>query len=138
MTVSRFAAAAAITLALALAGCRSAPLLDIKGAPYGAAAGYNTLSLREYEQAIIRAGSNRGWVFERLGPGHLEASINVRGKHYAMVDVYFDTVEFSIIHKASRNLKYDPAQGTIHPNYNAWVQNLESDIRAEVQRSRAS
>ncbi|GMG85006.1 hypothetical protein LNKW23_42220 [Paralimibaculum aggregatum] len=138
MTFTRFAAVAAMTLALALAGCRSAPLLDIKGAPYGAATSYQRLSYRDYENAIIRAGTKRNWVFRRIGQGHLEGSLTVRGKHNAVVDIYFDTESFSIIHKASSGLDYNPGQGTIHSNYNAWIQNLENDIRAEVQLLRAS
>lgn len=138
MTLTRVTAIAAITLALVLAGCRAAPLLDIKGAPYGAATSYKRLSYQDYENAIIRAGAQRDWVFKRLGQGHLEGRINVRGKHTAVVDIYFDTNEFSIIHKASSGLKFDPSQGTIHPNYNSWIMNLEQDIRSEVQVMRAS
>ncbi len=138
MKVSKLTTVAAMALALGLAGCRTTALLDIKGAPYGASTSYKALSLGDYERAIIRAGAERGWVFNRIRPGHLEASITVRGKHYALVDVYYDTVEFSLIHKASRNLNYDPVQGVIHPNYNNWIRNLEEDIRAEVQRMRAA
>lgn len=138
MPLKRIATLAAISLVLALAGCRSSPLLDIKGAPYGAATSYKQYSYRSYENAIIRAGSQRGWVFKRLGKGHLEGMLNVRGKHSAVVDVYYDTNEFSIIHKASSGLKFDPVQGTIHANYNKWITNLELDIRREVQVMRAS
>ncbi|MEM6942338.1 MAG: hypothetical protein AAF416_04525 [Pseudomonadota bacterium] len=128
-------------VALALAGCRQpTPVLTIESLPYQAEAGASAQqpTLSEYERAIIRAGSNRGWTFSRLETGHLEGRILVRGKHTAVVDVFFDDETFSILYKDSSNLEYNEAAATIHPNYNSWVRNLEQDIQAEVQRLRFS
>lgn len=128
---------APVALILALAACRPGePVYNVAGASYGGV-GYGAgqaVSLQDYERAIIRAGTKRKWNFQRLGPGHLEASTLVRGKHRATVDITFNTETFSITRKSTQNLEYDPSQGIIHPNYNSWISLLESDIKAEIQR----
>ncbi len=125
---------------LALSGCRTAQLKNINDAPYGLSAVSSPaqLSMEDYEKAIIRAGSKRNWVFQRVDTGHLVATNTVRGKHTAVVDVTFDNTAFSITFKSSSNLNHDASSNQIHPNYNHWVTNLEKDIRAEVQLARAS
>ena len=119
-----------------LAGCRgTVPIENVKNASYGTPSYTVTapLTLDEYEQAIIRAGSKRNWVFERVGPGHLVGTNVVRGKHTAIVDVIFNAETFSITYKDSNNLKYDAATQEIHPNYNSWVDLLKGDIQTELQ-----
>lgn len=134
----RMTGVAVIVAALALAGCRSATVETVRDEPYGIAGDATpaSLSLAQYQSAIVRAGVKRGWVFQQVASGHLQGTIDVRGKHEASVDVFFDTQKFTILYKDSRNLDYDPAKGTIHPNYNSWVRNLENDIRSEVQAAR--
>ncbi|MEX0759016.1 MAG: hypothetical protein WD100_05505 [Tistlia sp.] len=129
-----------LAAAFALAGCRATvPVKNVDGAVYGpiTASPGTQLTLDDYERAIIRAGSERNWIFERAGPGHLVGTNNVRGKHTAVVDVTFDTESFSIDYKDSSNLKWDSSKRTIHPNYNAWVDLLKADIQAEIQRMRS-
>lgn len=135
----RIVPALAVAAVLALAGCRSAPLHNPTGVAFAepAVAGTPRLTLEDYENAIIRAGANRGWSFEEEAPGHLIGNVAVRGKHFATVDVLFDTEQFSIEHRDSRNLNYNPATGQIHPNYNSWVGNLQQDIQAEIVRMEA-
>jgi hypothetical protein len=122
---------------LALVGCRGTePIENVSDASYGLVS-YSAgepLTLEDYEQAIVRAGSKRNWVFERVGPGHLLATNVVRGKHTAVVDITFDTESFSIDYKDSRNLKYDSSTQEIHPNYNAWVDLPKVDIQTEIQK----
>ncbi|MEO0823923.1 MAG: hypothetical protein AAF074_26375 [Pseudomonadota bacterium] len=132
--------AAVVAAGLVLSGCRSATLQNVENAPYGdtGIASARQLTLDEYARAIVRAGTQRNWVFQSVAPGHLEGRVDVRGKHNAVVDVYYDAEVYSIVYKSSQNLKYDAAENTIHPNYNSWVQLLSQDIRAEVQRARAS
>lgn len=131
----------AMMMALALAGCRATvPVRNIDNVNYGMTSftPSEPLTLEDYERAIVRAGSERGWVFEPVGPGHLVGTNNVRGKHTAVVDVTFDSETFSIDYKDSTNLKWDSKKGTIHPNYNSWVELLKADIQAEIQKLRAS
>lgn len=124
---------------LALGGCRATvPVHNVDKAAYGLAA-YSPskpLTLDDYERAIVRAGSKRGWVFEKVSPGHLVGTNNLRGKHTAIVDVVFDTEKFSINYKDSKNLKWDPSTHTIHPNYNSWVDLLKGDVQSEIQKMR--
>lgn len=141
MISSKLLVAATLAAALAASGCaggRSAPIENVQEAPYGiSASGSKQLSRSDYEAAIIRAGAGRGWVFERVAPGHLVGTVVVRGKHTAVVDIYYDAEDFSIVYKDSENLNYNPEKHTIHPNYNSWVSLLEQDIRKEVQIARA-
>ncbi len=124
-----------LVAAIAVAGCRAQQVhnpTDISYAP--AATVTRSLTPMDYKNAIIRAGAQRGWTFQDAGPGHLIGNIAVRGKHFATVDVFYDSDSFTINYKDSRNLDYNPATGQIHSNYNAWVTNLQQDIQAEVAR----
>lgn len=125
---------------MAVAGCRTAQVANVQSQTYGSSGlGYaDRLTLEDYEKAIVKAGSKRGWLFSRVAPGHLVGTVEVRGKHKAVVDVMFDTKTFSILYKDSSHLNYDPATKKIHPNYNSWVKLLEQDIRAEIQALKAS
>ena len=136
----RVLAVLALVGVMAVAGCRSAQIASVQSQPYGSS-GLNysdALTLEDYEKAIIRAGSKRGWIFSRVGPGHLVGTVDVRGKHSAAVDVVFDTETFSILYKDSQNLDYNPTKNQIHPSYNSWVKFLEQDIKSEIQALKAS
>ncbi len=133
--MSRSIAAVLLVAALAVAGCRAETVYnptDIAYAP--AATQTRALTQTDYKNAIIRAGTKRGWTFEDAGPGHLVGNLAVRGKHFATADVFYDTKSFSIRYKDSRNLDYNAGNNQIHPNYNSWVTNLQQDIQAEVTR----
>jgi hypothetical protein len=137
----RIALPAMIVATLAVAGCRPlSPVNNISNASYGDSiyASTNVLSLDDYERAIVRAGSNRGWQFTRVAPGQLRGTVDVRGKHQASVDVTFTTQTYSINYAGSENLKYDAATNSIHPSYNSWVKLLDGEIQAEIQRLQAS
>lgn len=136
----RYVSALILFTALVLAGCRTAPIYNPQDVAFAAPAISMTtpLALDDYKRAIIRGGAKRGWVFEEAGPGHLIGKIAVRGKHFATVDVNFDTRKFSITYKSSQNLKYNPELQQIHENYNSWVANLQSDIQSEITQMKAS
>ena len=141
MLKRRFAIPAILVATLAIAGCRPlSPVNNVTNAPYGDSiyASTNVLSLDDYERAIVRAGSNRGWQFSRVAPGQLRGTVNVRGKHQATVDVTFTTQTYSINYAGSENLKYDASTNTIHPSYNSWVTLLDGEIKSEIQRLQAS
>lgn len=126
--------------AFAVAACRApVPVQNFNDVKYGMSdyKPSRTLTLDDYERAIIRAGSKRNWIFEPAGPGHLIGTNDVRGKHKAVVDVTFNTETFSIDYKNSQNLDYNSSARTIHPNYNSWVDLLKADIQAEIQKMRA-
>lgn len=125
---------ALLTAIVLVAGCRQDPVYNVSGTQFV----QQGPSIGEVERAIIRAGSQRNWIFEKVGPGHMIASIAVRAKHFAKVDVRFDQSSFSITLKEAVNLKYEPDANTIHKNYNSWIRNLENDIQIEMQRMAAS
>lgn len=126
---------------LVLAGCRTAvPIDNVNTESYGSViyAEANKLTLKDYEKAIVRAGAHRGWDIRPISAGQLEATNVVRDKHTVVVDVAFDRKTFSIDYKNSKNMDWNSRTKTIHPSYNAWVELLEADIKAEIQRLRAS
>ena len=123
----------ALVLALALlllGSCRSAPVRNVDSALLMAPL---ETTLEEVTAGIVRAGSLRDWQMTEVAPGHLVAQLEVRDRHRAVVDIFFDTNVFSIQYKDSENLNFDRRRGLIHPNYNQWVMNLRSDIQREMR-----
>lgn len=112
--------------ALSLSACRSAPVYDVYKAPMGAPA---DVTLEDVTAAIKRAGTGLGWQMTEQGNGKIEGKLSLRS-HVAVVDIYFDTKKFSIIHRYSEKLNYDGTN--IHKNYNGWIQNLERAILAQT------
>lgn len=134
-----------LVAALCLAGLvacvkHGQPVYNVENAAYGlSAAGQpRNLNMRQIEQAIVKAGANRGWVMERQSVGHVVGGLVVRGKHSATVDIYYDREAFSIVRKETQGLEYDPAADTIHKAYNKWVRILEQEIREEIQIARTT
>lgn len=114
-----------VSLSLA---CKTAPVHDVHQAnvPPG-------FSIAEVGEIIEAAASRRGWSVVRESPGHMIASIVVRGRHMASVDITFDQQAFSIRYRDSENLRYDGNR--IHRNYNGWIVRLENTIRMDLLAS---
>ena len=53
-------------------------------------------------------------------------------EHTAVVDIPYSARSYSIVYK--RSDKLNEMNGTIHSNYNGWVQNLDRAIRTEMSR----
>jgi len=136
----RFIAGLALITVLAIAGCRAAPMYSPSDIAFATppTSAVKMLTIDDYKNAIIRGGSKRGWTFQDEGPGHLVGNVAVRNKHFATVDVFFDTENFTIAYKSSQNLNYNASRGEIHPNYNSWIQNLQNDIQAEITQMKAT
>ncbi len=116
-----------ITLSLALVACaRTAPVNNVSAAPVNA-----EVSQQDVRRAIIRAGSRRGWRMREEGSGHLVGRLELRD-HVAEVDIFYDADSYDIEYRSSEELNYDPDAGTIHSNYNGWIQNLDRDIQNEI------
>jgi len=116
------AAALCAALALLLMSCASNPTVqNIQASPVPA-----EKTLSEVYDAIVEGGLVRNWKIRQIEPGHAEGSLLVRS-HVAKVDIYYDTDNYSIEYKDSENLEYE--DGTIHGNYNKWVQNLDRAIQ---------
>lgn len=115
-------------LMLGLAACTSAPIYNVTDAPVTVTSG-RPLQASQVRQAIITAGAALGWRITDSGPGHLEGVLNLR-EHTAVVDIPYSPKAYSILFKSGENLK--AADGTIHKNYNGWVQNLDRGIRSAL------
>ena len=112
-------------LVLLLVGCRTADVYNVQNAPGASKA----VSMADVEMAIRRAGHGLGWQIVPQGPGKAEGILVLRD-HRAVVNITYDTKNYSITYKDSSNLNYDGK--TIHSNYNGWVQNLDKAIRAQL------
>lgn len=131
MRIHRLNAVLAIALAIGLAACaRTAPIYNVESSPVTSSSG-KSLQSSQVRTAIITAGTSLGWRIADAGPGRLEGTLNLR-THTAVVDIPYSGSAYSIRFKRGENL--NAADGTIHSNYNGWVQNLERAIRTEIAR----
>ena len=64
--------------------------------------------------------------------GKIRGKIWIRGKHQAVVVITYNAETFNITYAASTNLRYNPADNTIHANYNSWIRKLEKAIKGRV------
>ena len=130
MTVLRTNIFGLMLALMLLSACRTAPVvMDIVDAPVRSDKA--SLAMDDVEVAIKRAGSGLGWVMLSDAPGKMTGTLRLRS-HVAVVGVTYDTSTYSIQYKESTNLDYDAAKGTIHPNYNGWIQNLDNAIQREL------
>ena len=86
---------------------------------------------REYsqvqvQQAIISALEARQWRVGRVEPTQIYASISVRQRHHASIVIDYSPIDFKIRYRSSQGLDYE--DGTIHRNYNRWVNNLRAEV----------
>ncbi len=119
-----------VSLLLALAACAAKPILNVKDSPISTKNG-QSLQASQVRQAILTAGVGLGWKIVDVKPGLLEGTLRLR-EHTAVVDIPYDTKNYSITFKNGTNL--GEKDGQIHKNYNGWVQNLDRGINAELAR----
>ena len=128
-----------------LSGCRSNPVYNVE--KHGFESNKSDYTLEDVQKAIARAGSGLGWIVSPVEPGHSTATLYLRN-HMAKVDIRYDLKGYSITYNDSSNLNFEPAgtettdpatgetqkstTGTIHSNYNGWVQNLDNAIRVQL------
>jgi hypothetical protein len=85
-------------------------------------------SMQQVQTAILTAGTALGWQMSNDKPGKMTGRLNLR-THQAVVDIDYDTKQYNITYRDSVDL--GAKDGTIHKNYNSWVQNLDNRIRAQ-------
>lgn len=127
-----------LTLIVALTGCM-VPILNVKDGQVKTLSG-KELTLDQVTKAIVLAGMGLKWEMNVVSPGHIIATLNLRG-HQAVVDIPYNTSTYSIIYKSSVNLTMTPVgkkvpvpqspPDLIHSNYNGWIENLDSAIRTQ-------
>jgi hypothetical protein len=119
----------AFAAVLAAAGCNTVqPIYNVVDAPV-ASTGTKPLTMDEVQKAIQRAGASLGWQITPEKPGRLTGRLALR-THLAVVDIEHNAKTYSIKYRDSADL--GAKDGTIHRNYNGWIQNLDKAIRAQL------
>lgn len=116
---------------LLVAGCRTAPIYNVKDVPVNVPAGQQA-TLATVEHAIVRAGNDLGWQMKVEKPGLIVGTLNVRS-HVAVVDIPFTVTSFSILYRSSVNLNQQDDK--IHSNYNGRIRQLDQAIRSQLLAS---
>jgi len=132
MSVHRLVALVICLVAAPVHGAQlSEPIANFEGMPIktlGAAP-----SPAQVREAIIQAGQGpREWTFVDAGPGRLIATLSVRDKHTAEVNIAYTPESYSVTYRRSRNLRYNADGPTIHPSYNKWVEELVNNINHQI------
>jgi hypothetical protein len=122
---------AVLIAAAVLAGCTTAPIMNVADAPVTNAAG-KSLSQDQVRGAILRAGAALGWQMRDERPGMLVGTLNLRS-HTAVVEIPYSSRSYSVNYRSSVNL--NEKDGNIHKNYNGWIQNLTRGINAQLSAS---
>ncbi len=129
MMISRFRIFACLMAALLMTACAPTMVRNVSDEPV--VSNKSPLSLDDVRVAITRAGTGLGWVMIEEQPGVIRGTLRLR-THVAIVDVSYDTSTYSIQYVDSTNLNYNESKGTIHKNYNGWIENLDNAIRREL------
>ena len=121
----KFAFLAAV---VAIAGCTAAPIMNVTNAPITSSTG-KQMSKAEVRGAILRAGAALGWQMKDENPDLLVGTLLLRS-HTAVIEIPYSQNNYSIKYRSSTNL--NERNGTIHKNYNGWIQNLTRGINAQM------
>jgi hypothetical protein len=91
------------------------------------------LPVSDVEAAIYQGCSKGKWIPTKIRDGEIEATLYLRN-HVAVVDIDYDANAFQVRYVRSENLNFKNRGGeeVIHPNYNAWVKNLISNIETAL------
>ncbi|MBL4692751.1 MAG: hypothetical protein JKY92_05420 [Magnetovibrio sp.] len=117
---------AVVLVGLAITACRSGIVYNVIESPLMVDSG---ATVEQVGTAIRRAGASLGWQMKKVRDGKIMGTLILR-THRAVVDIKYDTENFSITYADSTNLNYNGTN--IHSNYNGWVQNLEHAIKSQV------
>lgn len=123
-------AAAVLSLSLGAAQARDEPMnvpqrISVEGKP-------GVVDQDTVRKVLIRAGARRNWTVQSDAPGELQLKQNRQGKHEAVVAIKYDAKGYQVAYSSSFNLNANLEQQRIHPTYNMWLRNLNSDIESEI------
>lgn len=119
----------ALALLLASSPANAAsPINDLVDLPVPIRPDGSRYSIDEVRAAIIKGSQSRLWTAKIAGDNTIRARLNVKNKHYAVVEIPFSESAYSIIYVSSTNLDYNPERRSIHRNYNKWVLQLSTMI----------
>jgi hypothetical protein len=129
LTVSRLSLLGCILTAVLLVGCAPAKIRNVTDSPIHT--NKSPVTLQDVQGAIKRAGAGLNWAMLDDGPGKITGTLRLR-THTAVVNVTYNTSKYSIQYQSSTDLDYNADKGTIHKNYNGWIQNLDAAIQREL------
>jgi len=112
-----------------LVGCRTAAVYNVNNSPV---VSNKELTKAEMYKAIYAAGATLGWNITKVEEGLAKGQLNLR-KHMALVNIKYNEKTYSIMYDNSLNLNYNKEKGTIHSNYNGWIQNLQRAIDTQIK-----
>ena len=107
------------------------PIQDLIDVPVPVNIDGNQPKLDEVKLAIVSAARKRGWSPVISGENKITASLLVRSRHFAEVEITYNQNTYSIVYKSSRELDYNEKKRKIHRNYNKWVAMLSASIQRE-------
>ncbi|MEM1445048.1 MAG: hypothetical protein AAGF84_03270 [Planctomycetota bacterium] len=129
-----------VALIVPMAACNSTGGTTVRGTPIVSPPPIDIAGLDKsrVEKAIVGSLPKRGWEYLGKDGQSIDASIFVRGKHTAVIDIDYATDEIFINYADSTNLDYQQVDGVeyIHKNYNKWVGLLRQDIAVSVSSLR--
>ena len=124
--------AIALLLASAPSGAAS-PIKNMIDVPVPIRADGGRYSIEEVRTAIIQGSQTPLWTAEVAGDTIIRAKLNVKNKHFAVVEIPYSESAYSIIYVSSDNLDYNPTRQTIHRNYSKWILRLTTSINEQLR-----
>lgn len=113
-------------LSLVIIGCSKVRPIE---EPTYTVTGY---SAAKVEKAILNAqNADRGWVLKKQKSGLITGKL-INRQFVANVQIPYSKSGYTIKYVSSENLLADGKN--IHGNYNRWVNNLDIDIRKELNK----
>jgi uncharacterized protein YcfL len=106
------------------------PIHNVSGSLVPLMTDGSMLTMDEVNWAIVSAAKIKQWKPKSLDEDTIEASITVRERHKATVDINYSQRSYDIVLKNSEGL--DQKSGMIHRNYNKWIILLDEMIQAEL------
>lgn len=111
----------------------ASPIKNMIDVPVPIRADGGRYSINEVRAAIIQGSQTPLWTAEVAGDRIIRAKLNVKNKHFAVVEVPYSESAYSIIYVSSDNLDYNPTRQTIHRNYAKWVLRLSTSINEQLR-----
>ena len=104
-------------------------VLNIEQEPIPASLDSKSYTPEIVQRAILSACRKKGWSANVVEQGKIVASITIRTRHRAKIEVSYTATHYSIRYIESSGLSY--RNGHIHSNYNHWIAKLDAEIKKE-------
>ena len=126
-----------VVITLFLGACSTLqPIYNVESASVPTNQDGTPLAATDIAHAIHQAASYKRWDTKDISDGLIQASIVVRSRHEATVDIPYDSRHYSIRLKRTSGL--DQKNGKIHRNYNKWIIHLKQEISSRLNQVRES